>query len=448
MPNNYYTPSGTPATRSAGSSSAMRAELALIQAAFDKLPTLTGNAGKFTKVNVGATAVDVSSVLTESGGAIAIGGALSVTGGANFDSNTLVVDATNNRVLVGAAASFTTRITVTSLAPSMQTLGGAIATSSFLGARFNNDTSGAGLYLAKSRHATIGSHTIVADADTLGLVSFGGSDGVQITEGARIQATVDGTPGVDSMPSRLRFFVNPGGGTTLTEALQLTADSKATFAGVLAVPNGSAGAPSYSFTNDADTGIYRPGADIIAVTTGGTNRWRVDASGVVLTNGDTAFTTRLGTTNIVPQSQVQGTTVPTSSQLLARFNTDASSPALFLAKSRGASAGTHGLVSENDDFGNISFGGSDGVKIVEGARIRVIAAGGTPGVDAMYGAVAILTNNGSTAPTERFRVKGLGQCRFVPLAADPATLEDGDVWFNSTDAKMRARIGGATVNLH
>ena len=44
---------------------------------------------------------------------------------------------------------------------------------------------------------------------------------------------------------------------------------------------GSAAAPSFSFDGDNDTGIYRPGANQVAIATGGTGRLFVDASGRV-----------------------------------------------------------------------------------------------------------------------------------------------------------------------
>ena len=53
-----------------------------------------------------------------------------------------------------------------------------------------------------------------------------------------------------------------------------------------------------------------------------------------------------------------------------------------------------------------------------------------------------------TAGVARFEAKANGQMRFVPLSADPAGLEDGDVWFNSTAGKLRFRVGAATVDLN
>jgi C1q domain len=49
----------------------------------------------------------------------------------------------------------------------------------------------------------------------------------------------------------------------------------------------SAGAPSQAFTGDSNTGTFSPGADIWAVSTGGTERVRVDASGRFLNTSNT-----------------------------------------------------------------------------------------------------------------------------------------------------------------
>ncbi len=51
--------------------------------------------------------------------------------------------------------------------------------------------------------------------------------------------------------------------------------------GVFSIPLGSAGAPSVAVTGDPNTGIYSTGADQLAISTGGTGRLFVDASGNV-----------------------------------------------------------------------------------------------------------------------------------------------------------------------
>jgi hypothetical protein len=58
MTNPFYNPSGYPATRAPGASLNARAEFLLIQAGFDKLPTLAGNGLKLLRVNAGGTAIE------------------------------------------------------------------------------------------------------------------------------------------------------------------------------------------------------------------------------------------------------------------------------------------------------------------------------------------------------------------------------------------------------
>jgi hypothetical protein len=54
----------------------------------------------------------------------------------------------------------------------------------------------------------------------------------------------------------------------------------------------------------------------------------------------------------------------------------------------------------------------------------------------------------STNGTERARVKSTGQVRFVPLSADPAGAEAGDVYYNSTGNKLKVYNGTSWVDLH
>lgn len=55
----YYDPTGSPASNSAGDSATIRAEFAAIQSGIsDKLPPLTGNAGEVVVVNAGATGLE------------------------------------------------------------------------------------------------------------------------------------------------------------------------------------------------------------------------------------------------------------------------------------------------------------------------------------------------------------------------------------------------------
>jgi hypothetical protein len=77
------------------------------------------------------------------------------------------------------------------------------------------------LVLAKQRSGTVGGNTVVVNDDDLGVVTFQGSDGTNMIEGARIEAKVDGTPGANDMPGRLVFSTTADGAATLTERMRI-----------------------------------------------------------------------------------------------------------------------------------------------------------------------------------------------------------------------------------
>jgi hypothetical protein len=95
----------------------------------------------------------------------------------------------------------------------------------------------------------------------------------------------------------------------------------------LTVPLGSAAAPTLRFTGDTNTGLYSPGADQVAISTNGTGRLFVDASGnvgigtaspesynssfddlVVATSGETGITIATGTSSNGTLAFADGTT--------------------------------------------------------------------------------------------------------------------------------------------
>ena len=75
--------------------------------------------------------------------------------------------------------------------------------------------------LGKTRGAAVGSNTVVASGDFLGLLAFYGADGTALIEGARIAALVDGTPGTNDMPTRLTFSTTADGASSVTERMRI-----------------------------------------------------------------------------------------------------------------------------------------------------------------------------------------------------------------------------------
>lgn len=113
--NDYYTHGGFPATGSQGSSAQMRAELDLITAGFNKLPSFAGNANKVVVINSGATALGVTAGTLSLGGNLSLSGAFSTTGAfgttlAQTATTTLTLPAINGTLATLAGTEvFTTK---------------------------------------------------------------------------------------------------------------------------------------------------------------------------------------------------------------------------------------------------------------------------------------------------------------------------------------------------
>jgi hypothetical protein len=174
---------------------------------------------------------------------------------------------------------------------------------------------------------------------------------------------------------------------------------------------GSAATPSIKFTGDTNTGIYSPGADQVAISTNGTGRLFVDASGRVLTGAATAQETKARNLTFTPQAQLLGTGTAATAALYAIYsNSDTSSATQQIAKSRGASVGTHVALVANDRIGAFSFAGSDGTSFTEAANIEAFVDG-TPGTNIMPGRLVFSTRSttGTTVTTEHMRLDSTGR---------------------------------------
>lgn len=151
----------------------------------------------------------------------------------NSTSLTMTIDA-SDRFLVGHTSSVAdtvnqeTKFQMHGTSP----LDGA-AQSMF---RFQASADGPSYRLNKSRHGTIGSHTIVQDGDVLGEYYFGGSDGVAFIPAGLIRVTVDGTPGVNDMPGKISLWTTADGASSATERMSVDSSGNV---GIGATSNGS-----------------------------------------------------------------------------------------------------------------------------------------------------------------------------------------------------------------
>jgi hypothetical protein len=78
------------------------------------------------------------------------------------------------------------------------------------------------LQFYKSRGSSVGTNTIVASGDRLGVVRFYGANGTGYDIAADIYAEVDGTPGANDMPGRLVFSTTADGASSPTERARIT----------------------------------------------------------------------------------------------------------------------------------------------------------------------------------------------------------------------------------
>jgi hypothetical protein len=281
--------------------------------------------------------------------------------------------------------------------PVLQVNGNASATSSLALGRWGSAIGGPPDIVLGISAGAVGTHTIVANADVIGRLSFNGSDGTAFIEAARIEAFVNGTPGTNDMPGGLRFYTTPDGSATPAVALTIGQDKAAAFAGSLSV-TGLASLPS-------------------------------------LTSGP-ALQTYFTTAGAVPNWQMVGASAAESFLGVSRFVAGVGGPAIFMGHSRGAAAGTHTVINSGDSMGIIGFFGSDGTQFREGARIAA-DVDGTPGTGDMPGRLLLMVSpDGAAAPVEALR-----------LSQDLAALFAGSVTATGTLAASAAATVGTTLGV-
>ena len=129
---------------------------------------------------------------------------------------------------------------------------------------------GAHVYLARSR-GTHGSEATVASGDYLSRIMSAGHDGTDYEVTAEIRAVANGTIADGQVPTDLVLLTSATNTAGLATALTLSSDQTATFTGAVFGPNGAVGVPTYSFSNDTDTGLYLATAGELDVAVAGTN---------------------------------------------------------------------------------------------------------------------------------------------------------------------------------
>jgi hypothetical protein len=172
------------------------------------------------------------------------------------------------------------------------------------------------------------------------------------------------------------------------------------------VPLGTAAAPSIAIEGNENTGVYSPGVNQLAVSTGGAERARVDSGGRLLVGTSTLRQSRLGVSAYQTQFQLESNDTQTG-LAASRFNDTINSSFFNLQKGRGTIASPAAVIA-NDVTGTIVFSGWDGSNWSNTAFIES-EVDGTPGANDMPGRLVFATTaDGVATPTERMRITSAG----------------------------------------
>jgi hypothetical protein len=203
--------------------------------------------------------------------------------------------------------------------------------------------------------------------------------------------------------------------------------------GALGIIAGSQTSPSLYVSGDANTGVYSPGTDQIAISTNGLERVRLDSSGKLLVGTTISRQNWFNGSGLAPQVQIEGAGLVARLSLVRNDNSS-NSHGILLGKTRGSA---YEIVNADDPIGYFSFQGADGTELVEAARIESYIDGG-PGANDMPGRIVFSTTaDGASSPTERLRITSAG----VLQVADAGNITVGTTTGTKIGTATTQKIG-------
>jgi hypothetical protein len=190
-----------------------------------------------------------------------------------------------------------------------------------------------------------------------------------------------------------------------------------------------------------------------SVSTGGSERLRIDSSGRLLVGTSTARSNFYNFTNTAPRIQNEATNTNDASYATI-FGGAAGSGAFVFSRHRGG-IGEYTLVQSGDVLGRLSYQGGDGSDFVEAAAITA-EVDGTPGANDMPGRLVFSTTaDGASSVTERMRIDSSGRLlvgtstarsNFYNTSTVAPSLQVEGTTYSTSSISLIANGNTATVN--
>ncbi len=354
----------------------------------------TANAATATANTASTTAA--SAVTTANTASTTAGSAVTTANSAVTTANSAVSSAATANTTAGNAVT-TANAATTAAAAAQTTANGAVTTanSAVTTANTANTTAGSAVTTANSAVSTANTAntnasaavvtanaaaSAVSDAVLFTLVanvaaipgSPADQDYVEVIDSTGIQSfsPLSGVPSGFTGASGLTVRIRYSNSASSWEYLSYFANDPEDRYLTKNIPLGSATAPSFAFTGDTNTGIYSPGADQVAITTGGTGRLYVDSSGNI----------GIGTSSPGSYSSYANNLVVNESGNagISISSTDSGSNVNSI-QFTGGTTRRHYIECTNGSNGNFTFqtGGTGAFRFIDGSgeRVRIDGSG-------------------------------------------------------------------------
>ena len=279
--------------------------------------------------------------------------------------------------------------------------------------------------------------TIALDGDVVGVATaFDGSKAISIATSIKSESIVNSDISQTAAIAGSKIvpdFVNQNITTT----------------GTLSVKSGSAiiGSSSVAALKITQSGA---GDSLLVEDKGNVDNtpFVIDRFGRVIVGHTSVIATKesaASTSTIVPKLQVVGTSASNSAILISRTDPGVNAPRLFFAKSRGNVPGEFNAVIAEDNLGIISFGGADGTRTIEAARI-LAEADGEIGKDNMPGRLRFFTTDkNSSVPVERMRISSSGNIGIGSIDPQAKLHVDGSVRTKNISAVVDSTFAAVRI---